>query len=92
MGKVIEIDLGTMNSCVAVIDGRTYSLSQFSAFILQKMQETAGSYRGQKVDQEAITDPAYFNEVQRQATKDAGKITEVDDATGRLRLAWAKPR
>jgi len=56
------------------------------------MQETAGSYRGQKVGQEAITDPAYFNEAQRQATKDAGKIAEVDDATGRLRLAWAKPR
>ena len=41
MGKVIGIDLGTMNACVAVIDGRTYSPSQVSAFILQKIKETA---------------------------------------------------
>ena len=65
MGRVIGIDLGTMNSCVAVIDGRTYSPSQVSAFILQKMKETAGSYLGQKVDQAAITVPTYFNDAQR---------------------------
>jgi len=92
MGKVIEIDLGTMNSCVAVIDGRTYSPSQVSAFILQKMKETTGSDLGQKVDQAAISVPAYFNDAQHPATKDTGKITEVDDATGRKRSAWAKPR
>jgi len=51
------------------------------------MKETAGSYLGQKVDQAAITVPAYFNDAQRQATKDTGKITEVDDATGRMRSA-----
>jgi len=92
MGKVIGIDLGTMNSRIAVIDGRTCSPSEVSAFFLQKMKETAGSDLGQKVDQAAITVPAYFNDAQRQVTKDTGKITEVDDATGRLRSAWAKPR
>jgi molecular chaperone DnaK len=51
------------------------------------MKETAGSYLGQKVDQAAIIVPAYFNDEQRQATKDTGKITEVDDATGRKRSA-----
>ena len=92
MGKVIGIDLGTMNPCVVVIDGRTYAPSQVSPLILPKMKETAGSDLGQKVDQAAITVPAYFNDAQRQVTKDTGKITEVDDATGRLRSAWAKPR
>jgi molecular chaperone DnaK (HSP70) len=87
MGKVIGIDLDTTNSCVAVIDGRTYSPSQVFTFILPKMKETAGSYLGQKVDQAAITVPAYFNDAQRQATKDTSKITEVDDATGRMRSA-----
>ena len=87
MGRIIGINLGTTNSCVAVIDGRTYWPSRVSAFILQKMKETAGSYPGQKVDQAAIIVPAYFNDEQRQATKDTGKITEVDDATGRKRSA-----
>ena len=92
MGKVIGIDLGTMNLRVAAIDGRTYAPSRVSAFILQKMKETARSYLDQKVDQAAITVPAYFNDAQRQVTKDTGKITEVDDATGRKRSAWAKRR
>jgi hypothetical protein len=56
------------------------------------MKESAGSDLGQKVDQAAITVPTYFNDAQRQATKDTGKITEVDDATGGKRSAWAKPR
>ena len=59
-------------------DGKTYSPSQISAFILQKMKETAESYLGQKVTQAVITVPAYFNDAQRQATKDAGKIAGLE--------------
>ncbi|HEX2216682.1 MAG TPA: Hsp70 family protein, partial [Xanthobacteraceae bacterium] len=59
-------------------DGKTYSPSQISAFILQKMRETAEGYLGQKVEQAVITVPAYFNDAQRQATKDAGKIAGLD--------------
>ena len=55
-----------------------YSPSQISAFILQKMKETAESYLGEKVEQAVITVPAYFNDAQRQATKDAGKISGLE--------------
>ncbi len=55
-----------------------YSPSQISAFILQKMKETAESYLGEAVEQAVITVPAYFNDSQRQATKDAGKIAGLD--------------
>ncbi|MGI1662120.1 molecular chaperone DnaK [Palleronia sp. KMU-117] len=58
--------------------GERYSPSQISAFILQKMKETAESYLGEKVDQAVITVPAYFNDAQRQATKDAGKIAGLE--------------
>ncbi|HAK59874.1 MAG TPA: molecular chaperone DnaK, partial [Nitrospiraceae bacterium] len=54
--------------------GKKYSPSQVSAFILQKMKETAEAYLGEEVTQAVITVPAYFNDAQRQATKDAGKI------------------
>ncbi len=54
--------------------GESYSPSQVSAFILQKMKETAESYLGEKVSEAVITVPAYFNDSQRQATKDAGRI------------------
>ena len=58
--------------------GEQYSPSQISAFILQKMKETAESYLGENVDQAVITVPAYFNDSQRQATKDAGKIAGLE--------------
>ncbi|RBI82673.1 molecular chaperone DnaK [Rhodosalinus halophilus] len=58
--------------------GEKYSPSQISAFILQKMKETAESYLGEEVDQAVITVPAYFNDAQRQATKDAGKIAGLE--------------
>ncbi|UWQ95805.1 molecular chaperone DnaK [Rhodobacteraceae bacterium M385] len=58
--------------------GDKYSPSQISAFILQKMKETAESYLGEDVDQAVITVPAYFNDAQRQATKDAGKIAGLE--------------
>src|SRR5215469_4560748 len=59
-------------------DGKTYSPSQIAAFILQKMKETAEAHLGQKVEQAVITVPAYFNDAQRQATKDAGKIAGLE--------------
>src|SRR5579871_6762333 len=59
-------------------EGKTYSPSQISAFILQKMKETAEAYLGSKVEQAVITVPAYFNDAQRQATKDAGKIAGLE--------------
>ncbi|GAK34792.1 chaperone protein DnaK [alpha proteobacterium Q-1] len=58
--------------------GEKYSPSQISAFILQKMKETAESYLGETVSQAVITVPAYFNDAQRQATKDAGKIAGLE--------------
>jgi molecular chaperone DnaK len=58
--------------------GKKYSPSQISAFILQKMKETAERYLGDKIDKAVITVPAYFNDAQRQATKDAGKIAGLD--------------
>ncbi|MBD8907151.1 molecular chaperone DnaK [Methylorubrum zatmanii] len=59
-------------------DGKKYSPSQISAFTLQKMKETAESHLGQPVTQAVITVPAYFNDAQRQATKDAGKIAGLE--------------
>jgi molecular chaperone DnaK len=60
------------------VEDSKYSPSQISAFILQKMKETAESYLGEPVTQAVITVPAYFNDSQRQATKDAGKIAGLD--------------
>ena len=60
------------------VRGKKYSPSQISAFILQKMKETAEAYLGETVTQAIVTVPAYFNDAQRQATKDAGKIAGLD--------------
>ncbi|WP_430397803.1 molecular chaperone DnaK [Ferrovibrio sp.] len=59
-------------------DGKKYSPSQVSAFVLQKMKETAEAFLGEKVTQAVITVPAYFNDAQRQATKDAGRIAGLE--------------
>src|ERR1700751_4234708 len=73
--KVVRGDNG--DAWVAV-RGKRYSPSQISAFILQKMKETAESYLGETVTQAVITVPAYFNDSQRQATKDAGRIAGLE--------------
>ena len=71
------IDGGNGDAWVEVKDEK-YSPSQISAFILQKMKETVESYLGEEVTQAVITVPAYFNDAQRQATKDAGKIAGLE--------------
>ena len=71
------VDSGNGDAWVEV-KGDKYSPSQISAFILQKMKETAESYLGEEVTQAVITVPAYFNDAQRQATKDAGKIAGLE--------------
>ncbi len=73
--KIVKADNG---DAWVQAHGEKYSPSQISAFILQKMKETAESYLGEKVEQAVITVPAYFNDAQRQATKDAGKIAGLE--------------
>ena len=69
-----KVKAGTGNRAVVEIDGEDFTPEQISAMILSKMKEDAEKYLGEKVTDAVITVPAYFNEAQRQATKDAGKI------------------
>jgi molecular chaperone DnaK len=64
--------------CQVLVQGKTYRPPEISAMILQKMRETAETYLGEKVSQAVVTVPAYFNDAQRQATKDAGRIAGLD--------------
>src|SRR5687767_6079457 len=73
--KVVRNDNG---DAWVEIRGKQYSPAEISAFILQKMKQTAEDYLGEKVTEAVITVPAYFNDSQRQATKDAGKIAGLD--------------
>ena len=73
---IVKADNG--DAWVAGRDSKKYSPSEVSGFILQKMKETAEAHLGEKVTQAVITVPAYFNDAQRQATKDAGKIAGLE--------------
>lgn len=73
-----KIEKGDNGDAWVEAQGKKYSPSQISAMILQKMKETAESYLGETVSQAVITVPAYFNDAQRQATKDAGKIAGLE--------------
>lgn len=72
--KVVERN----KECAFDVDGETYTPEQIGAFVLQKLKKTAEDYLGQEVTEAVITVPAYFNDAQRQATKDAGKIAGLD--------------
>src|ERR1700726_194346 len=74
--KIVKADNG--DAWVQGREGKRFAPSEISAFILQKMKETAEAFLGEKVAQAVITVPAYFNDAQRQATKDAGKIAGLE--------------
>jgi molecular chaperone DnaK len=73
-----KVVAGKSNMAVVEIQGKQYSPPEISAMILQKMRQTAEDYLGYKVEKAVVTVPAYFNDAQRQATKDAGKIAGLD--------------
>ena len=73
--KIVKSDNG---DAWVEVEGKKYSPSQISAYILQKMKETAENFLGEEVTEAVITVPAYFNDAQRQATKDAGKIAGLE--------------
>ena len=73
-----EVVSGPNGLAAVKIDGKTYTPPEISAMILQKMKQTAEDYLGHSVDKAVITVPAYFNDAQRQATKDAGKVAGLD--------------
>ena len=73
-----KIDAGTNGLAAVEIAGKKYTPPEISAMILQKMKQTAEDYLGYKVEKAVITVPAYFNDAQRQATKDAGKIAGLE--------------
>src|SRR5687767_15586136 len=73
-----KVSSGANDVATVEVQGKQYTPPEISAMILQKMKQTAEDYLGQKVDRAVITVPAYFNDSQRQATKDAGKIAGLD--------------
>ncbi len=95
IGRVpFKVVKGDNNTARVDIDGRMYSPQEISAIILQKMKKTAEEYLGQEVTDAVITVPAYFNDAQRQATKEAGEIAGlnvrriVNEPTA---MVWTKP-
>ena len=76
--KVVK---GDNNTVRIDIDGRLYTPQEISAMVLQKMKKTAEDYLGQEVTEAVITVPAYFNDAQRQATKEAGEIAGLNVRT-----------
>jgi molecular chaperone DnaK len=93
--KVIK---GDNNTPRVDIDGRHYTPQEISAIILQKMKKTAEEYLGQEVTDAVITVPAYFNDSQRQATKEAGEIAGLnvrriinEPTAAALAYGWTKP-
>ena len=73
-----DITQGSRDQAVVKIDDNEFSLPEISAIILQKMKQTAEDFLGETVDRAVITVPAYFNDSQRQATKDAGTIAGLE--------------
>ena len=73
-----KVEASSTGDCQVNVQGQSYRPPEISAIILQKMKETAEAYLGDKVEQAVITVPAYFNDAQRQATKDAGRIAGLD--------------